>query len=72
MFANQKENYKKLEYFIQSTLVEDIADSLKKQLAAKLLFQLVDPAQDILGDAQVVKNVKTLTVLLNHYAQVTA
>ena len=36
------------------------------------MFCLVSPADDILRDCQVVKNVKLLTVLLNHYAKATA
>ena len=51
--------------------VTDVADSLKKQLAAKLLFNIFDPKHEI-TETNSVQNIKLLTVLVDHYAKATA
>jgi hypothetical protein len=54
----------------------DIADSLRKQLAAKLLFEIVTPGDlqtsEGLCDAQLGDKMRLLTVMLHHYTKSSA
>jgi hypothetical protein len=61
-----------LNWFLSNVEIFDVADSLKKQLAAKLLFELFDPDQDLSKSNFIVKNMKILTILVNYYAKATS